>query len=244
MSLTPWQATVNPCLLQKLPDTHSQVWLSLLWGHCSFLLGLGEYTVLFVPAKSLCFLSPVEVLYQVLLTFKVRFPGDSHSLCWIPRLGSLLWDLGLLQQCENFFGMIVLLFVFRHPGGPIFIGANGDVVQEDLATSHASHDCCCQSPCPHGRPLLTHASAGDSEILTGRSSSVSCWRHCCFPWFRCGQGFVCDLQASLVGMRYLILNVIVSLLSSCCGLFFALGHSISFFGGFQHSPLEDCAGAN
>ena len=87
---------------------------------------------MFVPTKSLCFPSPVQVLYQVLLTVKVRFPGDSQSLCWIPRLGSLLWDLELLQQCENSFGILVLQFVCRLPGGSIFIGTNGDVLQEDL----------------------------------------------------------------------------------------------------------------
>lgn len=85
---------------------------------------------MFVPTKSLCFPSPVQVLYQVLLTVKVRFPGDSQSR--IPRLGSLLWDLELLQQCENSFGILILQFVHRLPGGSIFIGTNGDVLQEDL----------------------------------------------------------------------------------------------------------------
>ena len=36
------QATVDPQLCWRLPYTHRQVWLSLLWGHCSFLLGLGN----------------------------------------------------------------------------------------------------------------------------------------------------------------------------------------------------------
>ena len=39
VSLTPWQASVNPCFHQRLPNTHRQVWLSLLGGHWSFLLG-------------------------------------------------------------------------------------------------------------------------------------------------------------------------------------------------------------
>ena len=46
--LTLQQATINPHL-----DTHGQVWVSLLWGHCSFLLGPGSHRVLFVPCKSL-----------------------------------------------------------------------------------------------------------------------------------------------------------------------------------------------
>ena len=51
--LTLHQATVNAHLLWRLLDTQKQVWVSLLWGHCSFLLGPGVHTVLFVPFKSL-----------------------------------------------------------------------------------------------------------------------------------------------------------------------------------------------
>ena len=47
------QATADPCLCCRLLDTHGQVWVSLLWGHCSFLLGSGVHKVLFVPSKSL-----------------------------------------------------------------------------------------------------------------------------------------------------------------------------------------------
>ena len=35
------QATADPQLCWRLLDTHRQVWVSLLSGHCSFLLGLG-----------------------------------------------------------------------------------------------------------------------------------------------------------------------------------------------------------
>ena len=52
------QATADPHLCQRLLDTHEQVWVSLLWGHCSFLLGPGAHKALFVPSKSL-FPSPV-----------------------------------------------------------------------------------------------------------------------------------------------------------------------------------------
>ena len=51
--LTPQQATVDPCLHWNLLDAHRQVWLILLWDHCSFLLGPGAHKVLFVPSKSL-----------------------------------------------------------------------------------------------------------------------------------------------------------------------------------------------
>ena len=44
--------TANPRLCQRLLDTHRRVWVSLLLGHCSFLLGPGVYKVLFVPSES------------------------------------------------------------------------------------------------------------------------------------------------------------------------------------------------
>ena len=47
----PWQATVDPHLHQRLLDTHRQVWLSLLWGRCSFLLGPGAHKVLLCPPR-------------------------------------------------------------------------------------------------------------------------------------------------------------------------------------------------
>ena len=36
-----------------------------------------------------------EVCNQIPLAPKVKFPGGSQSLCWIPRLGNLLWVLEL-----------------------------------------------------------------------------------------------------------------------------------------------------
>ena len=49
----PQQAAVDPPLCRRHLDTHRQVWLSLLWGHCSFLLAPGAHKALFVPSKSL-----------------------------------------------------------------------------------------------------------------------------------------------------------------------------------------------
>ena len=49
------QATTDPPLsfCQRLLDAHGQVCVSLLWGHCSFLLGPAGHMVLFVPSNSL-----------------------------------------------------------------------------------------------------------------------------------------------------------------------------------------------
>ena len=50
--LWPWSRPPQPCLHQT-PGHSWHVWISLLWGHCPFLLGPGAYKVLFVPSKSL-----------------------------------------------------------------------------------------------------------------------------------------------------------------------------------------------
>ena len=81
--------------------------------------------ILVQPRFSLC-LSSLESLFppflwkscnQILLGFKVRFHGDTQSLCCVPRLGSLMGSSEPSQQWENFFGGIVLQFVGDLPGG-------------------------------------------------------------------------------------------------------------------------------
>ena len=52
------QASTNTHLHWRLLDPHGQVWVSLLWGHCSFILCPDAYKVLFVLSQSL-FPSPV-----------------------------------------------------------------------------------------------------------------------------------------------------------------------------------------
>ena len=53
VTLTLQQATADLCLHQSLLDTHRQVWVSLLWGHCSFLLGPSVHKFLSVPSQGL-----------------------------------------------------------------------------------------------------------------------------------------------------------------------------------------------
>ena len=119
VSLPPQQATVDPHLHQRLPNTQRQFG----WVSCGVTAPLSW--VLVCTRFCLCpprvSVSPVlwKFCNQILLTFKVRFPGDSQSLRWIPRLGSLLWGLEFSQQCRNFFGVIVLQFVDRLPGGSV-----------------------------------------------------------------------------------------------------------------------------
>ena len=72
--LTLQHVTVEPCFHQRLLDTHRQLWLHLLWGHCSFLLGPGVHKILFVPSKSLF---PQSCVSSVI---KFHWPPKSNSL--------------------------------------------------------------------------------------------------------------------------------------------------------------------
>ena len=92
------------------PETHRQVWLSLLWGHCSFLLGPGAHKVLFVPSKRLF---PQSCGRSV---FKSHWPSKSNSLGVLSPFArspswEICWALELSQECKNFFGIIVFQFV-------------------------------------------------------------------------------------------------------------------------------------
>ena len=72
--LTLQQATADPHLHQSLLDTHRQVWVSILWRHCSFLLDPGAYKILFAPSKSLF---PQSCLSSVI---KSHWPPKSNYL--------------------------------------------------------------------------------------------------------------------------------------------------------------------
>jgi len=68
-----------PTPMLKTPR-HRQVWVSLLWGHCSFFLGSGVHNVLCVPSKSLFPQFCVKFCNQIPLPSKVKFPGGSVLL--------------------------------------------------------------------------------------------------------------------------------------------------------------------
>ena len=109
-------------------------------------------------------------------------------------------------------------------------GVNGDPFEEGLWHTKV---CCTQSPCPCGRPLLTHTSAGDTHtqfFLSLRRVSGSC----------CTQSLF-GPSGRLWRVWGLILNVISPLLPSCWGFSFALGCGVSFFGGIQHSLVNGCS---
>ena len=128
-----------------------------------------------------------ESVSPVLWKFCNQIPLDSKpkslgslSLCQIPRFGNLLWALELLQQWENFLGIVALQFV-----GHLLSSSTVELVvtssKRTYATGLATQGCCSWSPFP---AVVTahHASTGHLQILKGSSSSVSSGGHCSIPW--------------------------------------------------------------
>ena len=125
----------------------------------------------------------------------------------------------------NLFGIIVLQFVSHLLSGSM-VGLMVNSSKKAYATHCVTQVCCTQSPCPCRKPLVTHASAGDTQTLKGRSGSVSVGS--------LGPGvnkFLFEPSECLWRIWGLILNAISPLLLSCWGFSFVLGCGVSFFGG-------------
>ena len=86
--LTLQQSTADPHLHRGLLFTHGQVWVSPLWGHCSFLLGLGAHKVLFVPSKSLfphsCVSSGGSIVGLMATSYKRAYAKPMSAACRAP----------------------------------------------------------------------------------------------------------------------------------------------------------------
>jgi len=113
---------VGPCQLTPLPETlkHTQTRLaqSSLGVTAPFSWVLVCTRFCLCPPRLESLFPPVlwKSCNQIPLVFKVRFPGDSQSLCRVPRLGSLTWGSRPSQQWENLSDITVLQFL-RHPPG-------------------------------------------------------------------------------------------------------------------------------
>ena len=130
----------------------------------------------------------------------------------------------------NLFGIIVLQFVSHLLSGSM-VGLMVNSSKKAYATHCVTQVCCTQSPCPCGKPLVTHASAGDTQTLKGRSGSVSVGSPGVHKVFF-------EPSECLWWVWGLILNTISPLLPSCGGFSFVLGHRVSFLGEIQHSPVD------
>ena len=174
--LTPQQATVDPCLCQRLLDTHRQVWLSLLWGRCFFLLG-PMYKVFLVPSKSLF---PQSCGSSVI---KSHWPSKANSLGVLSPLPDP--QVGKSVVGPRTFATVQELLWYNYSP---FCGLSAGWLYGEAHMPWLP-GLLQPEPCPHSRPLLTCASIEDTQTLRGRSGSVSCG----IPGSWCTQGFICAL---------------------------------------------------
>ena len=98
------------------------------------------------------------------------------------KLSLVLMGRAMLSECLIQFsvdgwGCVPSLFFVLRPN---YVGGNED--NSDLLQKAPCTDCHTQCPQPSSRPLLIHASAGDSWTLTGKSGSVSCGVTAPFSW--------------------------------------------------------------
>ena len=162
------QATTNPSLHWRLLDTHRQVCVSLLWGHCSFLLGPGAHRFCLCPLRVFpqsCVSSVIKstvLQCQILWGFSLPLPDSQVGKSVVGPRTFLIVREFISYNCSAVCGS---------SARQLYGGVNGELLQEGLC--HTQH-CCTQSPCPCSRPLLTHASTGDTQTLKRRSGSVSC----------------------------------------------------------------------
>ena len=161
------QATADPHLHQRLLDADRQFWVSLLWGHYSFLLGPGAYMVLFVLSKSLfpqsCVSSVIKYHYPPKLNFLGVFSPFARSPdgeIWVGPRTFLTVRKFIWYNCSAVCGS---------SAQQLYGGVNGNLLQEGLCHIQV---CCIQRPCPCCRPLLTLTSAGETQTLRGGSGSV------------------------------------------------------------------------
>ena len=117
-----------------------------------------------------------------------------------PQVGKMV--AGPRNFCSSVRTSWEVLQCVVHLTGGCMVGLMTTSSTRTYATHQATQFCCSQSPCPCVRPLLTHASAGDTQTLKGRSGSVSCRGHCSFPWVLVCTRFVCTFREFLVGVRF------------------------------------------
>ena len=146
------QATAGPQLHRRPSNTGRQVWFSLLWGHCSFPLGLGaRRSCLCLPTVESVSPNPEEVLWSnpsghqscILWRFPVPL-SDSQAekpdmeLRIFTTVGELFWYYGspvcgsptqqvwvfiLLRLCLSYH-LIMASSLCLNMGYPIFLGSS------------------------------------------------------------------------------------------------------------------------
>ena len=160
-------------------------------------------------------------------------PGHSRANLGQSLVGSLLLSSGSWCTQGSVFALQESVSPVLCKFWQLYAGINGNFLKEGVCYALV---CYIQSPCPCGRPLLTHTFTGDTQ--------TQFWLSFCVVFLSwCAQVFF-EPSEHLWRASGLILRVILPFLPSCWGLSFAFGHGVSFFGGIQHSPVDGCSAAS
>ena len=219
-----------------------QVWLCLLWVHCSFLLVPVTQKVLFVPSKSLflqCCGSSV-----INSNLNLNWPPTLNSLRVLcpfagsPTVGKsvvglrnflTVWEF-IWYNCSS----VCMSSVWR-----LYVVANGDILQEGLCPTLGD------TGTLHPEPLSSQQATAELCLHRRHSNTQKqVWLSFCgVSWSWCTQGFVWALRLSMAGIGF-DSNMILPLLSSVGASLMPLDLGILCVcveGGIQHSPVNGCS---
>ena len=107
-------------------------------------------------------------------------------------MGGAMFCKPLIQFSVDGCGCVPSLLLDLRPNYGGGSEDNGDLLQKVQCMR-----CCTQCPLPCSRPLLTHASSGDSWATVGKSGSVFCDVTAPFSWVLLHTGLVCAPQESV-----------------------------------------------
>ena len=105
------QATTDPHLPWRLLDTYGEVWDSLLWGHCSFLLGpgaQGSVCALQEPISQFCVSSGSSMVGSMATSSKRAYAIPKYAALRAPAPASVhCWPTGDVQTqfCPSLCGV-------------------------------------------------------------------------------------------------------------------------------------------
>ena len=95
----------QPTSPPETPGHHRQVWVSLWWRHCSFLLGSGAHKVFFVPSKSLFPQSFIKFCNQTPLLHSICqqiWKNQQESRDWKRSVFIPIPKKGNAKECSNY----------------------------------------------------------------------------------------------------------------------------------------------
>ena len=174
----------DPCLYQRFLDIHKQVWVSLLWSHCSFLLCLGVQKVLFVPSTTVC---PQSCVSSVIKSHwpQSQIPWGFSVPLLVPQVGKSVVGSRTFLTVRGFLWYNCFA-VCGSSARWLYGGVNGNLLQVGLWHR------LCETGLLHPEPLPLQQVTADL-YLCRRHSDIQrkvCFSLCGVSVSQCIQGFI------------------------------------------------------